>query len=119
MPPGFSASRNDPGRVKTNLLQTIERFKDKTPMEPDDLRALYEAAVESLQLRKQLDDTKTNQEYEELRRAFSGLLAETIVTKRDENHELRCVACNCLVSAGERHSSVCPVELARKALSKK
>lgn len=119
MLPGFSVSRSDPGRVKTDLLKTIERFKDKTPMEPDDLRTLYEAAVESLHLRKQLDDTKTIQEYEELRRTFSGLLAETIVTKRDENHELRCVACNCLVSSGERHSSVCPVDLARKALSKK
>jgi hypothetical protein len=88
-------------------------------MEPDDLRTLYEAAVESLHLRKQLDDTKTNREYEELRRAFAGLLVETIVTKRDENHELRCVGCNCIVSLGERHASVCPVELARKAFLKK
>lgn len=88
-------------------------------MELDDLRTLYEAAVESIHLRKQLDDTKANQEYEELRRAISGLLVETIITKRDENHELRCVACNCSVSLGERHAPVCPVELARKAFLKK
>jgi hypothetical protein len=105
--------------VKTKLLETIEKFKDKTPMEPEDLHMLYEAAVESIHLRKQLDVTKTDREYEELRRAFSGLLAETIVTKQDENHELRCVACNCNVTAGEKHSPLCPVEIARKGLLKK
>jgi hypothetical protein len=105
--------------VKTNLLETIERFQDKTPMESGDLDTLYEAAVESIHLRRQLHDTKTNQEYEELRRAISGVLVETIVTKRGENHELRCVACNCNISAREKHSSLCPVENARKALLKK
>lgn len=88
-------------------------------MEPGDLHTLYEAAVESIHLRKQLDDTKTNQEYEELRRAISGLLAETIVTKRGENQELRCVACNCNVSSNQKHSPACPVEIARKAFLKK
>ena len=88
-------------------------------MEPGDLHTLYEAAVEYLQLRRQLDETKTNQEYEELRLAFAGLLVETIITKKGENQELRCVGCNCIVSSGERHSAICPVEIARKAFSKK
>jgi hypothetical protein len=105
--------------VKTNLLETIERFKDKTPMEPDDLRTLYEAAVESIHLRRQLDETKANQEDEELRRAFAGLLVETIITKRDENQELRCVGCSCNVSLGEKHSTVCPIDIARRVLVKK
>jgi hypothetical protein len=105
--------------VKTKLLETIEKFKDNTPMEPDDFHTLYEAAVESIHLRKQLDVTRTAQEYEELRRVFSALLAETIITRRNENHELHCVACNCNVTTGERHSPLCPVEIARKRLLRK
>jgi hypothetical protein len=88
-------------------------------MEPEDLHTLYEAALESIYLRKQLDVTRTDREYEELCRVFSGLLAEAIVTRQDENHELRCITCNCNVTKDERHSPLCPVEIARKGLLKK
>lgn len=101
--------------MKTDSL--TDGCKDETPMEPFGLSAQCEVANESIPMPKQ-DETKTVREYKELQQAMAGLLAETIVTRLDENLELRCVACNCNISLGEKHSLVCPVEIAGKALLK-
>lgn len=104
--------------VKTEILESIERFKNKTWMEKD-LHTLCEAAAKSIHLSKQLDEIQNGKKVEEMRRAFVGLLDETIITRPGDGNELRCVACGCNVSTGERHSSVCPVDVAIQAFFKK
>ena len=122
---GFSVFHIDPSSsadmttdVKTEILESIERFRSKTWMEKD-LHTLCEAAAESIHLSNQLDEIQNGKKLEELRRAFVGLLDETIITRLGDSHELRCVACGCNVSAGEQHSSVCPVDAAIRAFFRK
>jgi hypothetical protein len=104
--------------VKTEILESIERFKGETWMQKD-LHTLCEAAEKSIHLSEQLDKVKNTKELEELRRACRGMLDETIITRRGDDNELKCVACNCIVSTGEKHSSACPIDRAIRALFKK
>jgi len=103
--------------VKTEILESIERFKDKTWIERD-IQTLCEAAVESIHLSEKLDKIKNAKELEELRRACRGMFDETITTRRNDDNELKCVACSCNLSNGEKHSSACPIDRAVRALFK-